>query len=374
MNDNLSVDADLLTEIQTQGVRLMGTRQQVVSRKGGAGPSDHQAMQFSGRTLMIPTFTQTAWESKYTLSGDMLLKNNEISGELIPVTEVQLTAKPAFYDRVTAEGVPFSHIATLHSTDVLATTVIQTCIRYENRRKACQFCSIGQSLYAGRTINRKAPEQLAEVVQAAVELDGIKHVVMTTGTPNHSDRGARAICESALAIKHVVDIPVQGQCEPPDDFSWFQKMKDAGIDSLGMHLEVITPSVRQKITPGKAEIPVEYYLKAYRAAVRVFGRGQVSTYILAGLGDSRETILEFSAELIDIGVYPFVVPFVPIRGTPLEDHPAPSSEFMASVLRPLSRMLIDAEMRSAGTKAGCVKCGACSSLSEYEEELIDECD
>jgi radical SAM protein (TIGR04043 family) len=161
-------------------------------------------------------------------------------------------------------------------------------------------------------------------------------------------------------------MPIQGQCEPPDDDQWFHRMRAAGIDSLGMHLEVLTPALRDKLMPGKAEVPLERYMAAFRAAVAVFGRGQVSTYILAGLGDSRETILKTSQDLIDMGVYPFVVPFVPISGTPLEDHPAPSAEFMKEVLAPLGGMLRQATLKSSEIKAGCGKCGACSSLALYE--------
>jgi len=268
----------------------------------------------------------------------------------------------------TFDGVPYSHIATLHGSDVLATTVLQSCIRYESRRKSCKFCAIGQSLAAGRTIARKTPEQLAEVARAAVLLDGVKHMVMTTGTPNATDRGAAILCESAFAIKAAVDIPIQGQCEPPDDDQWFHRMKAAGIDTLGMHLEVVTPEVRERIMPGKAGVPVSRYMSAFEAAVGVFGRGQVSTYILAGLGDTRDAILDTCDQLLARGVYPFVVPFVPISGTPLEDHPAPSPEFMKSLLAPLGERVVAAGLRSADIKAGCGKCGACSSLSVYEKE------
>jgi radical SAM protein (TIGR04043 family) len=114
-------------------------------------------------------------------------------------------------------------------------------------------------------------------------------------------------------------------------------------------------------------VPVSRYREAFKAAVAVFGSGQVSTYILAGLGDTADAILSISRELIALGVYPFVVPFVPISGTPLEDHPAPTPAFMKSVLVPLGAMLRDARMRSADIKAGCGKCGACSSLASYEE-------
>jgi biotin synthase-related radical SAM superfamily protein len=70
--------------------------------------------------------------------------------------------------------------------------------------------------------------------------------------------------------------------------------------------------------------------------------------------------------LIGLGVYPFVVPFVPISGTPLESHPAPSPDFLHAILQPLSAMLGRANLRSTDIKAGCGRCGACSALSTYE--------
>jgi radical SAM protein (TIGR04043 family) len=285
----------------------------------------------------------------------------------VPIGVVSFPKTPRFYAMQTFDGIPFSQIATLHSSDVLATTVLQSCIRYESRKKSCKFCSIGQSLAAGRTILRKTPEQLAEVARYAVLLDGVKHMVMTTGTPPTPDRGAQILCESAFAVKAAVDLPIQAQCEPPDDDQWFWRMRAAGIDTLGMHLEVLTPALREKLMPGKAEVPIGRYMDAFRAAVGVFGRGQVSTYILAGLGDTKDTITKTCEELVAIGVYPFVVPFVPISGTPLEDHPAPSPEFMKAILAPLGTLLRQATLKSSEIKAGCGKCGACSSLALYEE-------
>jgi radical SAM protein (TIGR04043 family) len=137
-----------------------------------------------------------------------------------------------------------------------------------------------------------------------------------------------------------------------------------------MHLEVITPELRAHLMPGKAQVLLERYFEAFAAAVPVFGRGQVSTYILAGLGDSKETILATSERLIALGVYPFVVPFVPISGTPLESHPAPTPAFMHDILAPLARLLRASGLSASQIKAGCGKCGACSALSTYEREAI----
>jgi radical SAM protein (TIGR04043 family) len=359
----------LINELQSHGVRLVDPKAGVESRRGGAGPSDHKAITIDGVTVMVPVHTAPAFDSPYVAEAPDAAGHSRITRDGISLGAISFPKRPRFYDLTTADGVPYSKIAVLHGRDVLATTVLQTCIRYQSRTKTCQFCAIGQSLAAGRTVERKTPAQLAEVAKAAVELDGVKHMVMTTGTPPGNDRGAAILTDSARAIKAAVDLPIQGQCEPPDDDAWFARMHDAGIDTLGMHLEAVTPSVRARIMPGKASVPLSRYFDAFAAAVPVFGRGQVSTYILAGLGDTPEAILDISDRLIALGVYPFVVPFVPISGTPLESHPAPTAAFMDSILRPLSDRLRDKNLLATDIKAGCGKCGACSALSTYERRV-----
>jgi radical SAM protein (TIGR04043 family) len=360
---------ELISELQSCGVRLADPRAGVASRRGGAGPSDHKAVTLDGMTVMVPVHTAPAFDSPYLLDQPDAAGRSLLRRDGIAVGEVAFPGRPRFYDLKTADGIPYSSIALLHGRDVLATTVLQTCIRYQSRTKTCRFCAIGQSLAAGRTIERKTPAQLAEVAAAAVALDGVRHMVMTTGTPPGPDRGAAILAESAAAVKAAVDLPIQVQCEPPDDDAWFAKLRDAGADGLGMHLEAVSPDVRRRIMPGKAEVPLARYFDAFAAAVAVFGRGQVSTYILAGLGDTVPEILETCERLVALGVYPFVVPFVPISGTPLESHAGPTAAFMDDILRPLAAMLRAGGLAAAEVKAGCARCGACSALSTYERSL-----
>jgi radical SAM protein (TIGR04043 family) len=359
----------LVNELQSLGARLVDPKAGADSRRGGAGPSDHKALTIDGMTVMVPVHTAPAFESPYLVEPPDAAGRSRISRNGEAIGEVSFPARPKFYALTTEDGIPYSKIAVLHSNDVLATTVLQSCIRYQSRTKTCQFCAIGQSLAAGRTIERKTPAQLAAVAKAAVELDGVKHMVMTTGTPPGADRGAAILAESAAAVKAAVDLPIQAQCEPPDDDAWFGRMRAAGVDALGMHLEAVTQDVRARIMPGKAQVSVDRYFTAFQAAVPVFGRGQVSTYILAGLGDSIGDILEVATRLVAIGVYPFVVPFVPISGTPLESHAPPTPAFMDAILGPLAAMLVNSGLKSTDIKAGCGKCGACSALSTYERRL-----
>lgn len=364
----MSLARELMTDLQSHGLRVVDEGASAPSRRGGAGPSDHKAVTVDGRTIMVPVHTAPAAHSPFEVDAQAADGRAALRRHGEVVAQITFPKAPRFYQRQTAEGVPYWKIAQLHGRDVLATTVLQTCIRYGRRSTSCQFCAIGESLAHERTINRKTPGQLAEVALAAVQLDGVRHMVMTTGTPNFTDRGAQILCESAFAVRSAVpDLAIQAQCEPPDDPAWFARLRAAGVDSLGMHLEAVTPEVRARIMPGKAEVDLDAYRRAFADAVTVFGRGQVSTYILAGLGDTPQAILSICEELIALGVYPFVVPFVPISGTPLERHPAPDPAFMRALLQPLGRMLVDGGLRSADIKAGCGRCGACSSLAAYEQ-------
>ncbi|MEL6262936.1 MAG: MSMEG_0568 family radical SAM protein [Cyanobacteria bacterium J06626_6] len=356
----------VITELQSKGLRLTDGPVGAAGRKGGAGPSDHKAVTIGETTVMVPIYTDGATHSPYSVQPDRTTGHTYLLHKKDRVATITFPHQPKFYALETADGTPYWKIALLHSHNVLATTVLQTCIRYENRKTACQFCAIGQSLAAGRTIAKKTPEQLAEVAAAAVRLDSVEHMIMTTGTPNVTDRGAAYLTDCAQAIRDRVALPIQAQCEPPDSFHWFERMHAAGIDSLGMHLEAADPEVRGRIMPGKARVPLTYYYQAFTAAVNVFGRGQVSTYLLAGLGDSKQTILEMCDRLIDLGVYPFVVPFVPIVGTPLAHQSPPDSDFMFSLYQAIGQKLKQANLLSADMKAGCGKCGACSALSTFE--------
>jgi radical SAM protein (TIGR04043 family) len=358
----------LLSELQTHGLRLLDSSAGAASRRGGAGPTDHKAVTVLGTTIMVPVHTQGAAHSRYVATPPDRRGVSILQSDDTMVCEISFPPQPRFYGLTTAEGIPYWKVALLHSRDTLATTLLQTCVRYGNSATKCQFCAIGESLKAGRTIAKKTPAQLAEVAAAAQRLDGIANVVMTTGTPPTDDRGAAILSECASAVKSATKLPIQGQCEPPADFEWFVRMHDAGVDSLGMHLEAWDENVRRRIMPGKAEVTRAFYLDAFAAAVEIFGRGQVSTYLLAGLGDTVESLHEAARVLINLGVYPFIVPFVPVTGTPLAMHRPPSAEFLRSVFGPVGQWLSEAGMTSNTVKAGCAKCAACSTLSTFETQ------
>lgn len=327
-----------------------------VHRTGGAGPSDDGQVRIDGRGAAIPRNPK----SPFVLDGErVLLDGNDIGLNVQPV------ARPKFYDLETADGIAYEKIAKLHGSGVLASTVVQTCIRYDADER-CRFCSIEASLDAGDTIAVKTPAQLAEVAEAAVRLDGVTQMVLTTGTSAAKDRGARHLARCVKAIKSAVpDLPIQVQCEPPGDLQTITDLRDAGAESIGIHVESLDDDVRRTWMPGKASVGLDEYRAAWAEAVRVFGPNQVSTYLLVGLGEDADELVSGAAELIEMGVYPFVVPFRPIAGTlavDVDDAHAPARDVLEDVTRRVAKQLQAASMLGADQKAGCAACGACSVL------------
>ncbi|GAA0379672.1 radical SAM protein [Acrocarpospora corrugata] len=339
-------------DVAIRGVRLDAP----VRRTGGAGPSDDGHLVVDGASAAIPLNPDSPYVVR---DGRLYLGGTDMGLAIRPVR------RPRFYDLVTADGVPYEKIAKLHGADVLATTVVQTCVRYGEADR-CRFCAIEESLRSGATVAAKTPAQLAEVAEAAVRLDGVRQMVLTTGTTGGPDRGARVLVRSVRAVLAAVPgLPVQVQCEPPEDLAWIGRLREAGATAIGIHVESLDDEVRRRWMPGKSTVPLAAYEAAWDEAVRVFGRNRVSTYLLVGLGEDADELVAGAARLIERGVYPFVVPIRPMAGTLArrDGVTAPPRELVRDVTERVAARLRAAGMTGADQQAGCAACGACSALA-----------
>ena len=228
---------------------------------------------------------------------------------------VELVGPPRFYLGRTADGIAYNKIALLHGRDCLATTVIQTCANWRSGKR-CRFCGIELSLTAGRTLPVKTPAQLAEVALEAQKQDGIRHVVLTTGASERPDHEVGILAACIRAVKEATGLPVHAQFLPPDDPEKLWELKEAGLDTVGIHIESFDFEVLSKAAPYKSALGLEAYVASWKKAVEIFGPNQVSSFLIAGLGEREDSIIEGSALLADLGVYPFVVPSAAYPGFP----------------------------------------------------------
>ncbi len=382
----------LITEIQSQGIQVP---EDIIGRRGGAGPAEGRAFLVNGLPVSVPIGADYVSNSPFSLmeshsfkhdllepshllkpqsdllKSDDLLKPYALLKNGKPISTIKVVPEPKFYGQSTDEGVPYKQIALLHGKDCLATTVLQQCIHWKNSKK-CSFCATENSLSNQQTIAKKTPVQLAQVAKAAREMDGVTHMVLTSGTGDPPGSEIAYLAECVRAIKAHANIPVQVQIAPPNDLGLIDQLADAGVESIGIHIESFDFNILSKVAPAKAQIGLNHYEKAWKKAVHLFGVNQVSSFIIAGLGESMRSIAWGSEFLADLGVYPFVVPLRPIPGSQLASATPPDSENMKQIYHAVAKILRNKGIATDKIKAGCARCGACSALSSYETKKSHE--
>ena len=354
--------AALVGDLQVRGLRV---ETPLEGRQGGAGPTDSGMLWVGGFPLTVPSDPAAAAGSPYVLKAED--EGYAIFREGRRLAGASAQKRPRYYDLSTADGIPYWKIGLLH-LDSFASTVVQTCSYWGNENQ-CTFCGIGVSLAAGRTIVKKSPEQLAEVACAAKELDGAVDATLTTGSSNAVDRGARYVARCGQAVKEASGLPVEVQFEPPFDLDVINEVGDLGIDSVGIHVESFDPAVLAHVAPAKARTGIERYFESWERAVSVFGEGQVSTYVILGMGEDPDLTVEGCRRAVDLGVFPFIVPLRPVAGSLMADVAPPDAKYTERIYRKVASYMALRGMDSSVPKAGCARCQACSGLSSIESAL-----
>jgi radical SAM protein (TIGR04043 family) len=354
----------LKVELQSYGLRIPDAKN---IRRGGAGPTGGIHLKIlPDSEANVPVVGDFVDSSPYYL--------DQINGEYwvfrddVAMAQVELMGMAKFYEHKTSTGIPMQKIGLLHCPTTFATTLLQTCVFWEDERR-CKFCGIELTLKDRSTVGFKNAKSLVETILLAKELDGISNIVFTSGVAKDEEKALGKYAEICSEVKKATGLPIQLQIIPPENLTWLQRLKDSGVDALGVHIETFDPEVFEKITPGKARIGFNKYVETWKEGVNVFGRWQVSTYVLVGLGERLETIIEGTALCANIGVYPFIVPFRPIAGTPMENVKPPRPEVMEYVYTEAARILSKYEGGSKSSRAGCVSCGECSALPDFERAL-----
>ena len=351
------------TELQSWGVRIPFEEN---ARKGGAGPAQGVTLLLKQSQAMVPTQGSYVKRSPYAVERNNGAFHLEKNGEKI--LNVAFPPTPRFYQLKTKDGIPYKKIALLHGRNCLASTVYQDCIYWDSKLR-CKFCGIKVSLENGQTVKNKSGAQLAEVVAKAHELDHVRHITLTTGTTNGGDKGIKQLAHTAAAIKETTALPIHVQFEPPSDLKYLDSLYETGVDTVGIHVESFDSDVLSYIAPAKANIGMESFKETWKRAVEIFGRNQVSSFIIVGLGEKPTCILEGSEFLAKNGVYPFIVPLRPIPYTYLENSCPPPPERLLYIYKKVSDILKRYNLSAQNCKAGCVRCGACSALPDFEHNF-----
>jgi biotin synthase-related radical SAM superfamily protein len=151
----------------------------------------------------------------------------------------------------------------------------------------------------------------------------------------------RRICIQALNYPDVFDhlealvqeikkrsaIPVSVSCQPLNTTN-IQRLAKAGVDRLGIALDAATEALFDKVKgSGAGSVYTwENQFTQLNEAIRVFGRGNVSTHVIVGLGETEKEVANVVQRCVDMSVLPALFAFTPVRGTTLEGNLPPQVE------------------------------------------------
>jgi radical SAM protein (TIGR04043 family) len=345
--------AHLIAELQGHGLRVEVPME---SRQGGAGPADAGMLWIDGVAATVPTSADYARASPYVLRA-------EDDGWGVYRDGERLAGAQPFQRPVTRPETSAASLLEepLH-LDSLASTVIRPAPTGQPDQCVLRYRDPGE-----RADDRQeTPEMLAEVAVAARDLDGAVDATLTTGTTATPDKGALYVARCGQAIREASGLPVEVQFEPPSEMDVIDRVAGLGINSVGIHVESFDPAVLARVAPAKARTGIDGYFRAWERAVAAFGAGQVSTYVILGMGEDPGLTVEGCRRAIEMGVYPFVVPLRPTMGSLLEDMPPPPPQYCESVYRRVVPYLTARGLGARGVAAGCARCQACSAMSLLE--------
>ena len=290
-------------------------------------------------------FIVRSWDERLTL----FRGEEELCG-------VRWIERPAYYSKKTAKGNEMIRIGQVGGADNLFFCYQNYCSHFAKNQQ-CAFCNlVSTSEVYGSVMKKKNFEDMGEVAREAWSEGGVRHVNITGGCFNHHAE-VRVITELLASIRSGTGFDrVPGVLLPsPAKGDAIQQYYDAGITSLGYSMEIWDERYYQAICPGKAASTSHTeFIELIRAAVKVFGAGNVYAMLVMGL-EPKETFLDGVKTLTGLGanVTPYVWAANP--GSKLSGHRAPFPEWFEETTREAAQIVRNSGVPS-GENNNCSRC------------------
>ncbi len=257
-----------------------------------------------------------------------------------------------FFHDLVKTGTIIDGMARLHADGCINIWPSTNCC-YDTPELKCKFCSLG-----AKTLKPIDPDELCKGLKIYAEHYPDYTFNFSGGTYKNPDTMVKYWISLAEKIREFCQNPIAVEFAPPSDLSLLEKMKQSGINVCIMNIEIVDSALRKEICPGKSGITLEHYHKALEKAVKVFGRGQVSSVMIGGLQEWDDILAECEL-LTDLGVFPTIMPFRPLDDCPLSNvEPCDPDELIAATEK-LGELLRKHDL-APHRQPGCTKCGGCS--------------
>lgn len=316
----------------------------------------------------VPVFNHFTDKSPFMLHrGDNgLYAVNENTGANI---KIQALDAPSWYKKKVTEEYYAGQYLLREGVNTLICSISNSC-GYVAKNAQCRFCAIGKN--TSNNINELDQERKRNIIKAlsiavkdAQKIE--KSINLTGGNTFSDDRGASRYIDFVKSIRSETSIPICIEMSPPKGDTLLIALKEVGADGVMMNIEVWDESLRQMYMPGKALIQRSEYIQSWKCAVKLFGKGNVSSVIIIGL-ENKESVKEAIDEMIELGVMPSIMPFRPNDGAILEKFPVADPELVMELTEYVAEKSLKNQINIIDS-AGCIGCGACAAEKDMMELL-----
>lgn len=325
-NKVLAMDAlSLKIGLLTQGVRISAAAVQEMERSGSIRDGVFQSIDLTfpnGLIINSPYRSGFSCLSPYCVEWDK--GGFFLSYENTSISPVSLAAADPYRNRTAAGGTQFRNAVFL-ATDRLRVHHEFHC-RFKKAGTGCRFCNV-------KVKNGSfSIEDVCEAIDFYLERVPFRHFLIGGGSGEEGEEPAR-ILALARHIRSRTDKPIYAMCLPPKDASILSEYYRAGINEIGFNLELFDRTTAREIMPGKGGIPLLQYERAYREAVRLWGRqGAVRSLMVLGL-EPLHSFYQGIEWLCKLGVMPIVSIFRPMDNIELCYVLPHGNEELASIFR-----------------------------------------
>lgn len=148
--------------------------------------------------------------------------------------------------------------------------------------------------------------------------------------------------EIARRIRSKSSVPISMLIAPTvvrkDDLP---KIKDAGADKIGVAIDAATPEIFDKFRGKGQNAPHKWdtYWERFKQAIDIFGKGNVGSHLIVGLGETEREMALLIQKIKDLGGETHLFSFCPEEGSDLQEKsPPPIAQYRRVQI---ARYLID---------------------------------
>ena len=135
-----------------------------------------------------------------------------------------------------------------------------------------------------------------------------------------------ATLEMARRLKNETSLPISVLIAPtildPDDLV---AMKRAGVDKIGIAIDLATPELFDKYRGSGVSGPHKWekYWEIIKASLEVFGSPHVGAHLMVGMGETEEQMISLMDRLWGMGIVNHLFSFFAEKNSRLADMPSP---------------------------------------------------